>query len=148
MSQWYNHEGHFEWITRLSNVFIIAATKMIGLPEKAFYRTWCDVLKQQSNSFTSVPRNAQNGQNKRWASSETVRLRISKAFPVCLSLLISSVRGHFPAPHVNVTARSSAQFNVLLFKESKCQSSPPLQNKPWIIVISRKTRAECWNDSD
>ncbi len=35
-----------------------------------------------------------------------------------------SVRGYFPVPHVNVTARSSAQFNVLLFKESKCQSFP------------------------
>lgn len=32
--------------------------------------------------------------------------------------------GHFPMPHVNVTAFSSAQFNVLLFKEKKCQSFP------------------------
>lgn len=35
-----------------------------------------------------------------------------------------SVRGYFPVLHVNVTARTSVQFNVLLPKELKCQSFP------------------------
>lgn len=51
-----------------------------------------------------------------------MQFRISEAF---LSVSVSfSVHGYFALPHVNVTARNSVQLNVLLLKESKCQSFP------------------------
>lgn len=71
----------------------------------------------------NASRNTQNKQNKQESSSYNVQFKISAAF---LSVWVSSFqcRGYIPVPHVNVTARSPAQFNVLLFKESKCQSFP------------------------
>lgn len=41
---------------------------------------------------------------------------------LCLNVFISVSVATSPVPHVNVTARSSVQFNVLLLKERKCHS--------------------------
>lgn len=67
-------------------------------------------------------KNFKNAQKELQSSCENVRFRISETLLSASASL--SVRGHSALPHVNVTAHNSVQLNMLLLKESKCQSFP------------------------
>lgn len=137
---------HSQWKAFYVNYKIIKHFKLAATLyhcKMSWHTLYSIMLSSIKFGSTTAVISPKNTKKKQKSSSENVQFWISEAF----FHLHFSVRGYFPVPHVNVTARSSAQFNVLLFRRASVNHFL-LQTKPWIIIISRKTRAWCWNDSD
>lgn len=101
-------------------------------------------LQQQPNCFKFILKSLKNIWNELYSSGENMQFRISEAF---LSVSVSSVSMDTLPCHM-LMWQLVTQFNWTCYCSRRASVSHfPLQAKPWIIVISRKTGVLSWNDS-